>query len=156
MCIIPPSYFKIPFYLCLPHLGSVGIGLTFFDSTDDFTRFLEKQLTDMKALFHSHSKKLDDAQQQSKPSGTQGSSKQTKILKPSGNTRQIQVDTFKVLVNPSPEYEASILDEAIKTVQEQIDALEKTQKQIVPLLRNNTKLAVIFMDGLPTAFMYYE
>lgn len=136
----------------------MGIGLTFFDSTEDLTRFVEKQLTDMRALFHSHSKRLYEAQQQSKRSGTQGSSKQTKIIKPSssGNTRQIQVDTFKVLVNPSPEYEASILDEAIKTIQEQIDALEKTQKQVIPHLKNGTRLAVIFMDDRPIAFMYYE
>jgi prefoldin subunit 5 len=136
----------------------VGIGLSFFDSTEDLTKFLEKRLTEMKALFHSYSKKLDEARRRSNHSVTQGSSKQSKILKSasSGNTKQIQVDTFKVLMNPSPEYEASILDEAIRTIQEQIEALEKTQKQVIPLLKNGTRLAVIFMDDRPTAFMYYE
>lgn len=136
----------------------MGIGLTFFNSTEDYARFVENQLSDLKALSHSHSKMLDEAQRQSTRSGRQASAKQSRIAKPTAlaNTRQIQVDTFKVLMNPSPEYEASVLDEAIRTIQEQIETLEKTQKQVIPLLKNGTRLAVIFMDGRPTAFMYYE
>ena len=58
-------------------------------------------------------------------------------------------------MNPSAEYEASILDEAIRTVQEKIEKMEKIQQQVIPLLKNSSKLAVISIDDFPTAFMYY-
>lgn len=150
---------KIPFYLCEVLLMNVGIGLTFFNSSEDYAKFVDNQLIDLKTQFQSHSKMLDDVHRRSNSSGPQASSKQSSI-KPNnnttGNTRQIQADAFKVLLNPSAEYEASVLDEAILAIQEKIEKLEKIQKHVIPLLKNGSRLAVIVMDDVPTAFMYYE
>lgn len=137
----------------------MGIGLTFFNSSEDYARFVESQLGDLKAQFHSHSKLLDEVRRKSSGPGSQAGLQQLRNNKPdsstNNNTRQIQVDSFKVLMNPSSEYEATILDEAIRTVQEKIEKLEKIQQQVIPLLKNSSKLAVILMDDFPTAFMYY-
>ena len=137
----------------------MGIGLTFFKSSEDYSRFVESQLGDLKAQFHSHSKLLDEVRRKPASSRMQSSGQQLRNAKPesstSNNTRQVQVDAFKVLMNPSAEYEASILDEAIRTVQEKIEKMEKIQQQVIPLLKNSSKLAVISIDDFPTAFMYY-
>ena len=137
----------------------MAIGLTFFNSSEDYSRFVESQLGELKAQFHSHSKLLDEIRRKAASSGIQSGGQQLRNAKPesstSNNTRQVQVDAFKVLMNPSAEYEASILDEAIRTVQEKIEKMEKIQQQVIPLLKNSSKLAVISIDDFPTAFMYY-
>lgn len=151
--------FKIPFYPCEFVHTNVGIGLTFFNSSEDYARYVESQLLDLKAQFHSHSKLLDEVRRRPASSGQESGLQRLKTAKPDSstgsNTRQIQVDAFRVLMNPSAEYEATILDEAIRTLQEKIEKLEKIQGQVVPLLKNSKKLAVIVMDDFPTAFMYY-
>jgi hypothetical protein len=67
-----------------------------------------------------------------------------------------EIEGFKILVNPTPNYELSILDEAIKSVQERLEALESIEKHLLPSLRNHAKITAIFEDGLPIAFMYNE
>ena len=70
------------------------------------------------------------------------------------NTRQMDIAGFKVLVNPTANYELNLLDEATKSVQEKIESLERIRKQFIPSLKNG-KIAAILDDGIPTAFMHY-
>jgi hypothetical protein len=53
-------------------------------------------------------------------------------------------------------YELNILDEAVSSAQDRIDVLERAKKELLPAIReDNAKIAVIFDDGVPEAFMCY-
>jgi hypothetical protein len=70
--------------------------------------------------------------------------------------KQAEVAGFKVLMNPTPMYELNILDEAVSSAQDRIDVLERAKKELLPAIREgNAKIAVIFYDGMPEAFMCY-
>jgi hypothetical protein len=139
----------------------LAINLLYFSNPKDFEGYVIQEIADAKKTILSYSEKLNtaskryeslpkgDGKKKSKWTGGGGSD----IL---GNTKQQEVEGFKILVNPTPNYELSILDEAIRSVQERLEALEKIEKHLMPNLRDHPNITAIFDDGIPVAFMYGE
>lgn len=138
----------------------MAINLLYFSNPKDFEGYVIQEIADAKKTILSYSEKLNNASKryESLPKGdgkkkakwTGGGSD---LL---GNTKQQEVEGFRILVNPTPNYELSILDEAIKSTQERLEALEKIEKHLMPSLQNHPNITAIFDDGIPIAFMYGE
>lgn len=126
----------------------MGISLRFFDSPSDLVKYVDQQLAETRDLVLSHTGKLEEARRKF-DTKKQNASKQS--------ARQVSdIGGFRMLANPSPDYELSLLDEAIKTAHEKIEALEKGKKLVIPALRNSAKITAIFDNEVLTAFMYHD
>jgi hypothetical protein len=119
----------------------MGIIVYFFDSPKDLGSYVEQQLKEARGLILSHSHRLEEARKKF-DSRTKGGTK----------SRQSEVAGFRVLVNPTADYELQILDEAVKSTQEKIEVLERVRKELIPSLKE-TRVTAILDDGIPTAFM---
>lgn len=137
----------------------MGISLSFFDSAVDLDKYLDQQLADAKALLVSHGRRIEEARRNFEgPRAGEKAKEKKKDPNSSkkGGAKQMDLDNFKLLANPSPEYEMNLLDEAILTIQDKISSLEKAKRQIVPRLKDTYNIVAIFDDGIPTAFMYHD
>lgn len=137
----------------------MGISLSFFDSTADLIKYIDQELTETKGLLLSHTRKVEEARKRFDAAKKEETSKNSKASRSGllGNTKQLSdIKDFKVLVDPSPDYELNLLDEAIKTAQEKIEALEKAKKEVIPVLRNSTTITAIFDNEVLIAFMYHS
>lgn len=126
---------------------------------EDFEGYVIQEIAEAKKTVLSHTQRLNDASKRFDNLMPKGDGKKKPRWMGSdlpGNTMQREVEGFKVLVNPTPNYELSILDEAIKSTQERLGAFEKIEKHLLPGLKNHAAISVIFDDGLPIAFMYNE
>lgn len=124
----------------------MGITVSFFSSAQELSGFLQQQLAETKSLSLSLSKTISQARKEFDSSGTDSKSK--------AGTRQTEMEGFRVLENPAASYELNLLDEAIKSAQDKIEVLERAGR-LIPKLKDSAKIAAIFDDGVPTAFMYY-
>jgi hypothetical protein len=137
----------------------MGISLSFFDSPADLVKYIDQELAETNDLLLSHTRKLEGARKKFDAAKREEASKNSKASKPGflGNAKQLSdIKDFKVLANPSPDYELNLLDEAIKTAQEKIGTLEKAKKQVIPALRNSLKITAIFDNQVLIAFMYHD
>lgn len=135
----------------------MAISLTFFNAASDLDKFIDEQLIQAKDILHSYSTMLEETRK--KFDDTVIEQTETKKLKKSsapGNVKKIDIEGFKILVNPSLDYEMKVLDEAILAIQERIAGLEKAKKNIIPLLKKSSRIIAIFDENVPTAFMYRE
>jgi hypothetical protein len=130
----------------------MGIIISFFESREDLSKYVEQQLAEAKNTLLSHSRRLSEAQKRFdlEGGGQDGKKKREK----QNDTKQSDIAGFKVLINPTANYELNLLDEATKSVQEKIEVLERVRNQFLPNLKNG-KISAIFDDGIPTAFMHY-
>lgn len=124
----------------------MGITVSFFSSAQELAGFLEQQRAETKNLLLSLSKTFNQARKEFDGAKTDSKSK--------GGTRQEEMEGFRVLENPAASYELNLLDEAIKSAQEKVEALERAGR-LTPKLKTSTKVVAIFDGGIPTAFMYY-
>lgn len=138
----------------------MAINLLFFSTSEDFAGYVIQEIVEAKKTILSHTQKLNDASKRfdnnSLPKSDGGKKPKWRGSELPGNTKQQEVEGFKILVNPTPNYELSILDEAIKTVQERLEVFERIEKHLLPGLKNHAKITAILEDELPIAFMYNE
>ena len=130
----------------------MGIIILFFESREDLSRYADLELTEAKNTLLSRSRRLSEAQKRADLEG--GGQKNKKKQAKQNDTTQTDIAGFKVLINPTANYELNLLDEATKSVQEKIEVLERIRKQLLPGLKNG-KIAAVLDDGIPTAFMHY-
>ncbi|WP_415281151.1 hypothetical protein [Candidatus Nitrososphaera sp. FF02] len=129
----------------------MGISVSFFGSVADCDVYVGQQIAEARRMLLSHTKQIEEIRRrhESMP-GTEAAGRAAQGIK------QAEVAGFKVLMNPTPMYELNILDEAVSFAQDRIDVLERTKKELLPALREgNSRIAVIFDDGIPEAFMFY-
>lgn len=137
------------------HLSIIrmGISVAFFDSIDVLAKYVEDELKQANEAYFLYTRKIEDA----RTTYTKGSlSKKGSMDGRSRSAVQKEIGGFKVLTNPTSEYELNILDEALKATQDRIDALKRVKKELVPSFKQNGRIAAIFEDEIPIAFMYYE
>lgn len=139
----------------------MAINLLYFSTSTDFAAYVMHEIAEAKKTILSHTQKLNDASKRFDAlpkSGGKNNGNRSKWIGQdlSGNTKQREVEGFKILINPTPNYELSILDEAIKSVQERLEAFENIDKHILPGLKSQGRITAIFEEGLPIAFMMYN
>ena len=130
----------------------MGIIISFFESREDLSKYVEQQLAEAKNTMLSHSRRLSEAQKRFDLEGRAQDSK--KKQENQDSTKQSNIAGFKVLINPTANYELNLLDEAAKSMQEKMEAFERVRGQFLPSLKNG-KIAAVLDDGIPTAFMHY-
>lgn len=130
----------------------MGIIISFFESTEDLSRYVELQLAEAKNTLLSHSSRVSEAQTRLEQSGVGNDGKKKHAIQ--SDTKKTEIAGFKVLINPTANYELNLLDEAIRSAQQKIEVLERVTKQLLPSLKNG-RIAAILDDGIPTAFMHY-
>lgn len=130
----------------------MGIIISFFESTEDLSKYVELQLAEAKNTLLSHSSRVSEAQKRLEQSGVGNGGKKKHGIQ--SDTKKTEIAGFKVLINPTANYELNLLDEAIRSAQQKIEVLERVTKQLLPSLKNG-RIAAILDDGIPTAFMHY-
>jgi hypothetical protein len=130
----------------------MGISVAFFDSIDVLARYTEEKLKQANEAYSLYTRKIEDTRTiYTKDFPQKGSMKER-----SRSAIQKEIGGFKVLTNPTSEYELNILDEALKATQDRIDALMRVKRELLPSFKQNGRIAAIFEDEIPIAFMYYE
>jgi hypothetical protein len=71
------------------------------------------------------------------------------------DTKQMEVASFKILINPSPDYELTLIEESVSSLQEKIESFEKTKELFPSLPNDNMKIAMVLNEGVPVGFMFY-
>jgi hypothetical protein len=71
------------------------------------------------------------------------------------DTKQMEVASFKVLINPSADYELMLIEESVSSLQEKIESFEKTKELFPSLPKDNMKIAMVLNEGVPAGFMFY-
>lgn len=132
----------------------MGISVAFFDSVGNLAKYVETELREANQLYSFYTKKIEDTRAVYTKSS--GSHRQKESAISNKSAIQKEVGGFRVLANPTPEYELNVLDEALKTTQERIDALKRVKEELLPSFKQNGKVAAIFEDEIPIAFMYHE
>jgi hypothetical protein len=130
----------------------MGISVTYFGSIDELTKHVDTEFKSSMELYSSYAKKIESARGSGRPDSSSKSS--TSVT--SRSARQQEIAGFSVLSDPSPDYEISILDDALKSVQEKIDALKRIKQGLLPKLGPSGRVTVISEDGIPIAFINYS
>ena len=129
-----------------------------FQSPSEFTKYVEQTITETKAALTKYNGDIEEVRRRyektkKKPEASKkqlGSQKELHV-----ETKQTDVAGFKVLMNPTPDYELTLMEEVITSLQEKASAFESA-RGIFPVLGNNaTKVSMILNEGIPTGFMLY-
>lgn len=136
----------------------MSIAVSMFNSAPDFAKHVEKSITETKNALGIYMREIEEVRKRyDKTKKRYDTLKKltggkTDVLK---DTKQIDVAGFKVLVNPTAEYELSIMEEAIASLQEKATLFEKA-KELFPVLTDESmKVGMVTNDGIPTGFMLY-
>jgi hypothetical protein len=137
---------------------NMAINILHFSNAEDFAGFVVQEIVEAKKTILSHTQELNDASRRLDNLSIGDGKKKPKWFGANlqERTRQREIEGFKILVNPTPDYELSILDEAIKAAQDRLEAFERLEKHLLPSLKDHTKITVISEDGIPIGFMYKE
>jgi len=135
----------------------MAITVTFFDNVNDLSKYVDQSIADTKAALGYHTQHIEEVRKRYDKSkkrieGFRKLGGKADHLK---GTKQVEVAGFRVLVNPTAEYELTIMEEAITSIQDRLEAFEKA-KQLYPAVSDeNMKIGMILNDGVPTGFMFY-
>ncbi len=139
------------------------IATVHFQSGAEFTKYLEKTIGEIKNTLGDYLKEVEEVRERYDKARKSYDvvKKMMKGKKEGGGdsiigTKQLEVAGFRVLMNPSAEYELSLMESVITSVQERLEAFERA-KELLPLLSSQvgTKLTMVLDDGIPTGFMVY-
>jgi hypothetical protein len=135
----------------------VAITVIFFDSISEFKKHIEAAIGETKTTLGITLQKTEEVRKRYEVVKKQFES----LQKLSGkkeipkDTKQMEVASFKVLVNPSADYELTLMEESVSSLQEKIESFEKT-KELFPSLSNESmKIAMVLNEGVPAGFMFY-
>jgi hypothetical protein len=129
----------------------------FFESVPEFKNHVERTISETKSTLGQTLAKTEDVRKR-----YDVTMKRFEALKKLSGKKEIPKDTkklevagFKVLVNPSADYELTLMEESVSSLQEKLEAFEKT-KEIFPALNGDSmKIAMVLNEGVPAGFMFY-
>jgi alanyl-tRNA synthetase len=134
------------------------IMVSFFNSISEFTKFVEQTITETKAALGTHMAHIEEVRKRYDKTRKRYDT----LKKLTGgkqdvprDTKQLDVAGFKVLVNPMAEYELTLLEEAISTLQDKLNVFEKTREMFPVLTDEGMKIGMVLNEGIPTGFMLY-
>jgi len=136
----------------------LAITISFFSSIAEFKNYVEKSITETKTSLGTHLSRTEDIRRR-----YDKSRKHFETLKKltggkqqvPKDTKQMEVGGFKVLVNPTAEYELTLMEETVSTLQDKLDAFEKAKEMFPVLNDEETKIGVVLNEGIPSGFMLY-
>lgn len=136
----------------------MAITINFFDNVSELSKYVEQAVSDTKTTLGSHLKVVEDVRKRYDKAMKryEGFKKLTKGKSDHlRDTKQLEVAGFKVLVNPTSEYELTLMEEAITSLQDRLAAFEKTKELFPAVSDENMKIGMVLNDGTPTGFLFY-
>ena len=135
----------------------MAISITVFNSAPEFKSYVEKTITDSKMTLGDYMKSIEEIRKKYERTKKRYDTlkKLTGKVEVTKDTKQIDVGGFKVLVNPTAEYELTLMEEAITSLQEKVNLFEKAREMFPALVDETMKVGVVLNDGVPTGFMLY-
>ncbi len=131
-------------------------------SAEEFTKYIDQEIGQIKKTLGAYMKDIEEIRLRYEKlkkrydaikrlaTGT----KDANMLNP--ETKQLEVAGFKVLMNPTAEYELSLMENVVASLQEKLNAFERS-KELLPLFSSEEGMTVTMVldDGIPTGFMVY-
>jgi hypothetical protein len=124
-----------------------------FYSDQEMLKYIEQEIINTKSIIKKHIEKAEEKRK--KYANLKG--KYNEELLKGINIEQRKVGEFKILINPTVEYELYLHESIVTTLQEKLSALERA-KDIVRLFytENIKNVTMIMKDGKPIGFMIYK
>lgn len=124
-----------------------------FYSDQELLKYVEQEITTTRNNIKVHTEKAEE--QRRKYTNLKG--KYNEELLKGVNIEQRKVSGFKVLMNPTVEYELYIHESIVASLQEKLEALERT-KNVAKFMHAEgvEKVVMIVDDGKPIGFMVYK
>jgi hypothetical protein len=135
----------------------VAVTVTFFESVPDFKRHVDETIAETKTTLGMTLQKTEEVRKRYEVAKKHFDS----LRKLSGkkdvpkDTKQMEVATFKILINPSADYELTLMEESVSSLQEKLESFEKTKELFPSLTENQMKIAMVLNEGVPAGFMFY-
>ena len=136
----------------------MAITVNFFDNVSELSKYVDKAVADTKTELGTHLKLVEDVRKRYDKAKkryegfkklTGGKSDHLR------DTKQLEVAGFRVLVNPTSEYELTLMEDAITSLQDRLTAFEKTRELFPAVSDENMRIAIVLNDGTPTGFLFY-
>ena len=135
---------------------TLAITVAFYESVEELQKSVDRAISDSKTVLGNTfqkteevRKRYDEIRNHFDPSKSKGKGQRAT------ETRQQEISGFKVLINPTVDYELRLMEESATSLQEKIETFEKV-KELYPMLSSqNTKIAMILNDGVPSGFMFF-
>ncbi len=124
-----------------------------FYSDQEMLKYIEQEIINTKNIIKKH---IEKAEEQRKRYANLKGKYNEELLK-GINIEQRKVAGFKILINPTVEYELYLHESIVTAHQEKLRVLERV-KDIVRLLytENIKNVTMIMEDGKPVGFMIYK
>jgi len=137
---------------------TVTITVEFFESISEFKKHVDATINETNKTLGIALQRTEAIRRRYEAKKKEVDSLQKLAVKKdfSKDTKQMEVASFKVLVNPSADYELTLMEESVSSLQEKIESFEKT-KELFPSLSNESmKIAMVLNEGVPAGFMFYS
>ncbi|MEM0030059.1 MAG: hypothetical protein QW572_06450 [Candidatus Nitrosocaldus sp.] len=124
-----------------------------FYSDQELLTYVEQEITTTRNNIKVHTEKAEE--QRRKYTNLKG--KYDEELLKGVSIEQRKVSGFKVLMNPTVEYELYIHESIVASLQEKLEALERT-KNMAKFMRAESveKVVMVVEDGKPVGFIVYK
>jgi hypothetical protein len=133
------------------------ITVAFFDSVPDFKKHVDTTISETKTRLGVTLQKTEEVRKRYEVVKKHFDS----LRKLPGkkdipkDIKQMEVASFRILINPSPDYELTLMEESVSSLQEKIESFEKTKEIFPSLSEKNMKIAMVLNEGVPAGFMFY-
>lgn len=133
------------------------ITVTFFESVPDFKKHVDAAIAETKTTLGVTLQKTEEVRKRYEVVKKHFDS----LRKLSGkkeipkDTKQMEVASFRVLINPSADYELTLMEESVSSLQEKLESFEKTKELFPSLTEDKMKIAMVLNEGIPAGFMLY-
>lgn len=132
---------------------TLTITVAFFESLEDMRKFVDRSISETTSVLGETYAKTEEIRKRYESN----KGDQLRGGKKSGpsSIKQKEVAGFRVLVNPTPEYELKLIEESVATLQERIEMLEKTKELYPALDKQGARIAMVLDEGVPSGFMFF-
>ncbi|HKU48455.1 MAG TPA: hypothetical protein VJP79_00770 [Nitrososphaera sp.] len=133
------------------------ITVTFFESVPDFKKHVDAAIAETKTTLGVTLQKTEEVRKRYEVVKKHFDS----LRKLSGkkeipkDTKQMEVASFRVLINPSADYELTLMEESVSSLQDKLESFEKTKELFPSLTEDKMKIAMVLNEGIPAGFMLY-
>ena len=135
----------------------MAVTVNFFESVPDFKKHVNETIAETKTILGVTLQKTEEVRKRYEVAKKHFDS----LRKLSGkkeipkDTKQMEVASFRILINPSADYELTLMEESVSSLQEKLESFEKTKELFPSLPSENMKIAMVLSEGVPAGFMFY-
>jgi hypothetical protein len=136
---------------------TMAITIYRFQSATELASYLDKVLSETKNTLSLHLKETEDIRirYEKNRKRNEAIKKLTGGKGEIATTKQLDFSGLRVLVNPTAEYELSLMENVIVSLQARIDAFQKIKDTVPTIDFEGMRVSLVLNDGIPTGFMLY-